>query len=178
MAVAGEAYLAVGDFPRAAQYFAQTTALDPKNVAARTRLGQVRFAEGDTEGAIRDLEAASALDPNVSAADLALIANLLRQKQFDQALAAVGRLEKKQPNNPLVYNLKGIVYLTKRDPVNARANFEQDGMRAVDGAGFRFEIRRIPFNLGCRASHVLCSSLVYFLTGRPAEPLIVRNRTS
>jgi putative PEP-CTERM system TPR-repeat lipoprotein len=125
MAVAGEAYLAVGDYPRAAQYFAQTTALDPKNVAARTRLGQVRLAEGDTEGAIRDLEAASALDPNVSAADLALVANLLRQKQFDQALAVVGRLEKKQANNPLVYNLKGIVYLTKRDLVNARANFER-----------------------------------------------------
>ena len=125
MAVAGEAYLAVGDFPRAAQYFAQTTALDPKNATARMRLGQVRFAEGDTEGAIRDLEAASALDPNVSPADLALIANLLREKQFDQALAAVARLEKKQPNNPLVYNLKGIVYLTKRDSANARANFER-----------------------------------------------------
>jgi putative PEP-CTERM system TPR-repeat lipoprotein len=125
MAVAGEAYLAVGDFPKAAQYFTQTAALDPKNVAARTRLGQVRFAEGDTEGAIRDLEAASALDPNVSSADLALIANFLRQKQFDQALAAVGRFEKKQPNNPLVYNLKGIVYLAKRDIATARANFER-----------------------------------------------------
>jgi putative PEP-CTERM system TPR-repeat lipoprotein len=125
MAVAGEAYLAVGDFPKAAQYFAQTTALDPKNATARMRLGQVRFAEGDTEGAIRDLEAASALDPNVSSADLALIANLLRQKQIDQALAAVGRLEKKQPNNPLVYNVKGIVYLAKRDLAAARANFER-----------------------------------------------------
>ena len=125
MAAAGEAYLAVGDLPKAAEYFAQTTVLDPKNAAARTRLGQVRFAKGDTEGAIRDLEAASALDPNVSSADLALIANLLRQKQVDQALAAVGRLEKKQPNNPLVYNVKGIVYVTKRDLVNARANFER-----------------------------------------------------
>jgi len=125
MTVAGEAYLAVGDIPKAAQYFAQTTALDPKNAAARTRLGQVRFAEGDKEGAIRDLEAASAMDPNLSAADLALIANLLRQKQFDQALVAVGRLEKKQPNNPLVYNLRGIVYLTKRDVGAARENFER-----------------------------------------------------
>lgn len=125
MAVAGEAYLAVGDSASAAQYFAQMTALDPKNATARMRLGQARFAEGDTEGAIRDLEAASALDPNVSPADLALIANHLRQKQFDQALAAVGKLEKKQPNNPLVYNLKGIVYLTKRDNAAARANFER-----------------------------------------------------
>jgi putative PEP-CTERM system TPR-repeat lipoprotein len=125
MTVAGEAFLAVGDIPKAAQYFAQTTALDPKNAAARTRLGQVRFAEGDNEGAIRDLEAASAMDPNVSPADLALIANLLRQKQFDQALAAVGRLEKKQPNSPLVYNLRGIVYLAKRDVGGARENFER-----------------------------------------------------
>jgi putative PEP-CTERM system TPR-repeat lipoprotein len=124
-AVAGEAYLAVGDFPKAAQYFAQTTALAPKNAAARTRLGQVRLAEGDTEGAIHDLEAASALDPNVSPADLQLVADLLRKKKFDEALDAVGRLEKKQPNNPLVYNLKGIVYLTKRDIANARASFER-----------------------------------------------------
>jgi putative PEP-CTERM system TPR-repeat lipoprotein len=125
MTVAGEAYLAVGDFPKAAQYFAQTTTLDPKNAAVRTRLGQVRFAEGDTEGAIRDLEAASAMDPNVSPADLALIANLLRQKQFDQALTAVGRLEQKQPNTALVYNLKGLVYLSKGDLGTARANFER-----------------------------------------------------
>jgi cellulose synthase operon protein C len=125
MAVAGEAYLAVGDFPKAAQYFAQTTALEPKNAAARTRLGQVRFAEGDSEGAIRDLEAASAMDPNVSPADLALVANMLRQKQFDQALAAVGRLEQKQPSSPLVYNLKGLVYLAKHDNGTARANFER-----------------------------------------------------
>ena len=125
MAVAGEAYLAVGDFPKAAQYFAQTTTADPKNIAARTRLGQVRFAEGDSAGAISDLEAASAMDPNVSSADLALIANLLQQKELDQALAAVGRLEQKQPNSALVVNLKGLVYLSKNDPVAARANFER-----------------------------------------------------
>jgi putative PEP-CTERM system TPR-repeat lipoprotein len=125
LGLAGEAYLAVGDFPKAAQYLSQMTALDPKNSAARSRLGQVRFAEGDTEGAIRDLEAASALDPNVSSADLALIANLLRQRQFDEALAAVAKLEKKQPSNPLVYHLRGVVYIGKRELVNARASFER-----------------------------------------------------
>lgn len=124
MGVAGEAYLAVGDVAKAAQYLAQSTTLDPKNAAVRTRLGQVRFAQGDTEGAIRDLEAASAMDPNVSSADLALVADLMRKKQYDQALAAVLRLEQKQPNSPLVYNLKGLAYLGKRDADGARANFE------------------------------------------------------
>jgi cellulose synthase operon protein C len=125
MAVAGEAYLAVGDFPKAEQYFAQTVALQPTNAQIRTRLGQVRLAQGETDSAIRDLEAASQLDPNVSQADLALIANMIRQKQFDQALAAVLKLEKKQPNNPLVYNLKGIIYLSKGDTDGGRANFER-----------------------------------------------------
>src|SRR5207247_9960783 len=133
-----------------ARSFAQTAALDPKNAGVRTRLGHVRFAEGDTEAAIRDLEAASALDPNVSSADLALLANLLRQKQFDEALAAVGRLEKKQPNNPLVYNLKGIVYLTKRDAVNARANFERalqlhsDYLPAIGNLAQRDRMKKKP----------------------------------
>lgn len=122
--IAGEAYLALGDLTKAGQYFAQITTLDPKNAPARTRLGQVRFAEGDTEGAIRDLEAASSLDPNVSSADIALVANLLRQKQYDEALAAVAKLEQKQPSNPMVYNIKGLVYVTKRDLVNARVSFE------------------------------------------------------
>ena len=125
MTVAGEAYLAVGDYPKAAQVFAQVSTLDPKNAAVRTRLGQAKMAEGDTDGAIRDLEAASSMDPNVSPADLALVANLLRQKQFDESLVAVERLESKQPNSPLVYNLKGIVYLTKRDFVKARSNFDR-----------------------------------------------------
>ncbi|HTS23457.1 MAG TPA: XrtA/PEP-CTERM system TPR-repeat protein PrsT [Casimicrobiaceae bacterium] len=125
MAIAGEAYLAAGDLAKADQYFAQVASLDPKNAAARTRLGQVRFAEGDTDAAVRDLEAASALDPNVSSADLALIANLVRRRQFDDALAAVGKLEQKQPSNPLVYNLKGLVYVAKHDLAKARASFER-----------------------------------------------------
>jgi len=125
MALAGEAYLEMGDFPASAQYFMQAKTMAPGSVVARTRLGQVKFAEGDTEGAIQELEAASALDQNVASADLALVVNLLRRRDFDQALDAVARLEKKQPNNPMVYNLKGIVYLAKRDVANARTNFER-----------------------------------------------------
>ena len=125
LAIAGEAYLANGDYPKATQYFEQTASLDTKNAAARTRLGELRFATGDTEGAIHDLEAASQMDPKLSAADMALIANLVRRKQFDQALAAIDRLEKKQPNSPLLFNLKGVIYMGKKDVASARKSFEQ-----------------------------------------------------
>ena len=125
LALAGEAYLANGDYPRATQYFEQTASLDSKNAGARTRLGELRFAAGDSEGAIRDLEAASQMDPKLSAADMALIANLVRRQQFDQALAAVGKLEKKQPNSALLFNLKGVIYMGKKDVASARKSFEQ-----------------------------------------------------
>ncbi|UUZ51348.1 tetratricopeptide repeat protein [Massilia sp. B-10] len=44
-------------------------------------------------------------------------------KQYDKALKAVQDLEKQQPDNAIVQNLKGGVYLAKSDPANARAAF-------------------------------------------------------
>jgi len=187
MAIAGEAYLGVGDFATAAQYFQQATAIAPKDVAARTRLGQVRFAEGDTEGAIRDLEAASALDPNVASPDLALVATFLRLRDFDQALAAVAQLEKKQPNNPLVYNLRGIVYLAKRDMANARVSFERalqiqsDYLPAVSNLAMLDRIEKKPDSARKRFEAILekeptneqallgLANLVQSLGGDPTE---------
>jgi putative PEP-CTERM system TPR-repeat lipoprotein len=37
----------------------------------------------------------------------------------------VDRLEKKQPNSAVVFNVKGLVYLAKRDVASARTNFER-----------------------------------------------------
>jgi putative PEP-CTERM system TPR-repeat lipoprotein len=54
-----------------------------------------------------------------------LIQNLIRDNQLDKALQAVESLQKKQPKNPLSFNLKGAVYLAKNDVANARKSFEQ-----------------------------------------------------
>jgi len=125
LALAGEVYLSNNDPERAAQYFQKAVASDPKSAPARTRLAQLRLASGDVDRAIQDLEAASAADEHNVQADLVLIANFLRQREYDKALAAAQNLEKKQPDNPLVYNLKGAIYLGKRDPASARKSFEQ-----------------------------------------------------
>ncbi|MDQ2943238.1 MAG: PEP-CTERM system TPR-repeat protein PrsT, partial [Candidatus Dormibacteraeota bacterium] len=58
-------------------------------------------------------------------ADVLLIQNLIREKQYDKALNAVESLETKQPKNPTTFNLKGAVYLGKGDIANARKSFEQ-----------------------------------------------------
>jgi len=125
LALAGEAYLASGDVAAAARYYEQAKALAPKDTSVRTRLGLVRFAAGEPERAISELEAASALDAKDYQAELALIANYLGKREANQALAAVRSLERKQPQNPMTYNLQGAALILKKDLAGARANFER-----------------------------------------------------
>jgi putative PEP-CTERM system TPR-repeat lipoprotein len=121
--LAGEVALGSHDLLKAAQYYERATAVDKDNATARTRLGQVRLAAGDVDRALGDLETASESDAGKYQADLALISAHLRARDFDKALQAVAVLEKKQPNNPLTYNVKGIVQVNKRDVKGARASF-------------------------------------------------------
>ena len=125
LGLAGEAALANGDLAKASQYFEQAAALDKESAQTRTRLGQVRLATGETDRAMKDLESASELDATGYAPDLALIAAHLQRNELDKAVAAAATLEKKQPNNPLTYNVKGVIYVASHDNKSARANFEK-----------------------------------------------------
>lgn len=125
VALAGEAHLASGDIAGAARYYEAAKALQPANAMLQTRLAQIRFAAGDSERGIKELEAASSTNPDAYQADLALVAAYLRQRQADKALEALKTLEAKQPDNPLTHNLRGVALLLKREPSAARASFER-----------------------------------------------------
>jgi len=125
LALAGEVYLQNGEFSRAATYFDMAAKRDPNDALARTRLGIARMASGDLDRAAADLESAVQLDSSKYQADLALIVSHLRRGGYDQALKAMESLEKKQANNPMTYNLKGVIFLGKKDTANARKNFER-----------------------------------------------------
>ena len=124
--LAGETYLASGDVQRATAFY-QAAARTEKGqqVAARTRLGQIALASGRSEEGFRELEAASELDAGAYQADLAIIAGHLRRSEFDKAMAAVKSLEKKQPGNPLTFQMYGVVNLAKRDVPAARRSFDK-----------------------------------------------------
>jgi len=124
LSLAGQVALASGDLPRATDYYQKALALDPKNAALRTRLGQARNMAGDAQHAIEDLEAASVADANQYEADVALILMHLRRNDLTQAKAASARLLQKQPNNPLSFNLAGLVCVQAKDETAARNNFE------------------------------------------------------
>jgi putative PEP-CTERM system TPR-repeat lipoprotein len=125
VSLAGETYLASGDLAMAARYFEKAKSLQPSNALHSTRLAQVRFAAGDMQRGIKELQAASASDPGSHHADLALVATYLRQRQADKALEALKSLEKKQPDNPVTHDLRGLALLLKQDIAAARASFER-----------------------------------------------------
>ncbi len=122
---AGEAYLASGNVTKATQVYERANAIDKDNLGSNVRLAQVRYAAGDSARALKDLESLAAVDSRQNSADLALISAYMSHRDFTQALAAVGALEKKQPTDPLTFNVKGAVYMGMRNYKDARAAYDK-----------------------------------------------------
>ncbi len=131
-AVAGEAKLRLRRFSEATELFEKASALRPTTPMLRTALALSKLGGGDVQRAIAELEAASkqelAIDPagKSSRTTVLLVMSYLRAGEADKALELVNAMEK-QANNPLVQNLKGGVYLARRDLEQARASFMAAG---------------------------------------------------
>jgi putative PEP-CTERM system TPR-repeat lipoprotein len=125
LALLAQAHMSIGDTDLAATYMAKAVEQKPNAADLRVALAETFSQEGDNAHAIEQLENAVRLDPGMVNADILLIQSLIRDKQFDKALAEVEALEKKQPKNAEIINLKGSIYLGKNDIANARKSFEQ-----------------------------------------------------
>lgn len=125
LALAGEARLREDNPSSAKDLFQKAAELVPTSSAFRTRLAMSRLAAGEEAAAIKELEASSAMDSKDYRADIALAYHFLAEKQYDKALAAIAALEKKLPESPGTYNVKGMAFAGKGDFVQARKNFER-----------------------------------------------------
>lgn len=126
LALAGEAYLQMGDARRSEAAFQAATKAAPDDARVMTSVAMAKAAQGGAaEGqALAQLEAIAAEDKTRSRADLAVISARLRQNDLPGALKAIDALQKKQPDAPLAYNLRGRVQLLQRDMPAATASFE------------------------------------------------------
>lgn len=125
LALAGEAHLR-GDDPNSARdLFVKAAELVPSSAMLRTKVGLSQLAAGEEGEAVKELEASSTMGNKDYRADLALVYHFLTEGQFDKALASIAVLEKKLPNSPGTYNLKGQAYIGKKDFAQARKSFEQ-----------------------------------------------------
>jgi putative PEP-CTERM system TPR-repeat lipoprotein len=125
MMLAGEAYLAGGDFKQATAYFSKASAGEAQRASAQARLGQISLATGDPDAGIKQLESAVEMGGSGQQADLALIAAHLQRREFDKAEAAARALEKKQPKNPLSHHMLGVVAVARKDIKAAREHFNR-----------------------------------------------------
>ncbi|MFZ6645836.1 XrtA/PEP-CTERM system TPR-repeat protein PrsT [Undibacterium sp. TJN25] len=127
IALAGEASMQTRDYAKATEYFEKASAMAPENAEYHTSLGMSKLSSGESEKAVAELEKANTLNANSKSnkAGILLVMTHLRLKEFDKAMVAAQELEKETPDNPLVYNLKGGIYLNQKDNVNARASFEK-----------------------------------------------------
>lgn len=132
-ALAGEVYLQNGDAKKAEEYFGKAVKLDPDDARKRTALAVTHLASGQTESGLDELRSIAEADTGVSA-DLALISAHLRRKEYEKALAAIDKLEVKQPDKPMSANLRGRVQLLRKDNAAARKSFER--ALAIDSAFF------------------------------------------
>ena len=122
--LAGEVYLQNGDAKKAEEYFAKALKLDPDNARKRTAVAITHLASGQTADALGELQAIAASDTGVTA-DLALVSAHVRRKEFDKALAAIDKLEAKQPDKPVAANLRGRIQVAQKDNAAARKSFER-----------------------------------------------------
>ena len=124
-ALAGEAYMRSKDFTKASEYFEKAGELAPGNASLYTALAMSKMGQGDNKSAIADLEQAAQLDDQSGRAGVMLVLTHLQLREFDKALKAVESQLAEQPDNPLLHNLKGGIYLGKKDLAKARASFNQ-----------------------------------------------------
>lgn len=125
LALAGEAHLRGDDPGSARNLYEKASDLVPTSATLRTRVGLSQLATGDESAAIKALEVSSSMGSRDNNADIALAYHFLAEGQFDKALAAIAELEKKLPDSPGTYNLKGQAYMGKNDFAQARKNFER-----------------------------------------------------
>jgi putative PEP-CTERM system TPR-repeat lipoprotein len=125
LALAGESYMQARNFNKAEEYFEKASTLDPKAANLRTSVALSKLGKGQQAQAVSDLQLATRLDAKSQQAGMALVRTELGLQHFDSALAAVLALEKAQPGVAAVEDVKGMVYIGKRDTVQARIQFRK-----------------------------------------------------
>lgn len=123
LALAGNAYMQMGEPKQADAAFRRAAQLAPGSAKVRTDVALGMLGGGRAELALRELEAVASADKGPRA-DLALVSARISQGDFRGALGAIDGLEAKMPGQPLPHQLRGQVLVSLRDAAGARRSFE------------------------------------------------------
>lgn len=122
--LAANAQLVNGEARAAGVLYARLAKLKPADPQLRTAIAVAGFGKQNDDVVIKELHLISDEDRGASA-DLAIISAHQQKGRYAEAIAAAGILVRKQPNDPMVYQLRGQLMALKSDAAGARQNFEQ-----------------------------------------------------
>ena len=123
--ISGDAYLRKGDLPKSRQVFEAITQTLPKEPIGHYRLGLIAHAEKNDPKALAYFEEAlkrkpSAIEP---IARIAMIQ--VGNGKANEARARVSTQLEASPNNPLIYNLLGQLWMQAKDAGQAEIAFKK-----------------------------------------------------
>ena len=130
LALAADAYLALGDTSSAMKLYDQAAVAAPKNSNIKIMRAAANLSIGNETGGIEELAATLELTKDASQADEVLILSLLRFSKVQDAIVAIQKLEQRAPHSPITQNLKGVVLLAQNKTDAAIAAF--DAAIAID----------------------------------------------
>ena len=122
--LAAQAELELGDMKAAETHYLRALKLRPQDPQLRSATALILISKGKIEEGYADLSAIAASDPGTTA-DLALIGAAASRGDSARALAAIDRLQRKQPKEPWVAALRGRVLLQQGNQQAAVGQFEQ-----------------------------------------------------
>lgn len=123
LSLAGDAALRLGDAAGAEQFFLRAAKVAPDNTRLQTAVALSQLSRGEATKAFADLEQLAERSTDTYANE-ALFSARLKRREFDAALSALDAMQKKAPDKSGLLELRGRVYLEKRELPAARKAFE------------------------------------------------------
>lgn len=123
LGLAAEAYMQQDDNGTAWDFLQHAAVAKAGDPGIMTAMAVIRLVRGEQDVALRDLQAIAFSDQGVQA-DRALITARMDRKEWKQALEAVDNYQRKMPNSPVSYEIRGRIQEQAGDATSARKNFE------------------------------------------------------
>lgn len=122
-ALAGDAYMRLGDNAVAIAWFEKAASVKPGDVEVKIKRSMAQMGAGQLDSGLDGLEGAVGLLKHASRADEMLILVYLSKQMLDRAWEGVQALEKRAGSDPVISNLRGLVLVAKGDLDAARSAF-------------------------------------------------------
>jgi len=120
----------VGRYREAAEAFAKSLAIEPKNPLSWLNMGTAQALEGDYPHAIEALQRSVRLDPKLALGFANLAEVCFRTDRFQEAVEAYTSLLALWPHNPNALYKRGLAYLLLND--TGKAQGEYLALKVVD----------------------------------------------